>query len=279
MRVADQVHVIASVDGLVAHDVTAVAGANGLAALLPADARERLAREIEQHPVIDVAGARWLPPVLRPEHVLCVGHNFQSHAAEVSAKPTEHPTLFSRFPSSFVGHSEHLMRPFVSDSLDWEGEVVVVIGDGGRHIAADEAMRHVAGYSVMGENSVREFQLHTPQATAGKNFDGSGSWGPWIVTAEEVVDPSVLEVVTKLNGEQLQHGFLTDLTFDVAHVIEYVSSFVRLEPGDVIALGTPPGIGYRQDPPRYMQDGDELVIAIPGLLELVNGVTNEERDS
>ncbi|WP_200914559.1 MULTISPECIES: fumarylacetoacetate hydrolase family protein [unclassified Aeromicrobium] len=257
------------------HDVSDTAGRSGLVGLLPSDAQQRLADELEQHPVVSLTEATWLPPVPRPEHVVCVGHNFNSHAAEVGAKPTEHPTLFTRFASSFVGHEVPLVAPFVSDTLDWEGEVAVVIGDGGRHISRADAMSHVAGFSVMGENSVREFQLHSPQATAGKNFDGSGSWGPWIVTTDEVPDPAALEIVTRLEGVEVQRGSLANLTFDVSAVIAYVSAFVTLVPGDVVALGTPPGIGHRQDPPRYLQPGERLEVSIPGLLELRNVVRAE----
>ncbi|MFW0795036.1 fumarylacetoacetate hydrolase family protein [Gordonia sp. CPCC 205515] len=278
IEIGDAQRVIATTDGDVIRDVTAAAPRTGLAGLLPRDRRATLRRDLEQYPVIDISGARWLPPVPRPDHIVCVGHNFASHAAEVGATVNAQPTLFTRFPSSFVGHHDPLIRPQVSDSLDWEGELVVVIGDGGRHINADDAAAHIAGYSIMGENSVREYQLHSTQATAGKNFDASGSWGPWIVTADEIGDPTSLEIMTTVNGHRYQHGKVGDMHFNAAQIIDYVSTFTTLQPGDVLALGTPPGIGHRQDPPRYLRDGDHLVIAIPGVMELTNTIQDEKQE-
>lgn len=226
-------------------------------------------------PVLREDEVRWLPPVPEPRRILCAGYNFKTHAAEVDRDVPEHPTFFVRFPSTCVGHREPIVRPPVSDTLDWEGEVGIVIGRGGRFIDSADALDHVAGYTAFGDNSVREFQLHSTQATAGKNFDASGSFGPWIVTRDEVPDPAALEVLTFLNGEQMQHGRLADLVFSVADLIAYASTFTALEPGDVIAAGTPAGIGMRRDPPRYLQPGDELVIEIPGVMRLENRVVDQ----
>ncbi|GAB92013.1 fumarylacetoacetate hydrolase family protein [Gordonia rhizosphera] len=278
VEIDDTMRTVARTARGVVRDVTAATGDCGLAALLPLTQRSALARELDLYPEIDITTARWLPPVPRPEHIVCVGLNFATHAVEVGTKTAAHPTLFTRFASSFVGHHDPLIRPFVSDTLDWEGELVVVIGDGGRHIAAEHAMAHVAGYSLMGENSVREFQLHSGQATAGKNFDASGSWGPWMITIDEIDDPDALEIITTVNGHRYQHGRAADLCFDAAQIIAYVSSFTTLQPGDVLALGTPPGIGHRQEPPRYLRDGDELVITIPGVMDLINTVRDENQE-
>jgi 2-keto-4-pentenoate hydratase/2-oxohepta-3-ene-1,7-dioic acid hydratase in catechol pathway len=258
------------------HDISRFAGPGGLPGLLQAVSFNDLTSlELSHFPVMADPTASWCPPIPRPNKIFCVGLNFGTHAAEVLAEIRDHPTLFTRFPSTFVGHRQPLLRPSVSDTLDWEGEIAVVIGAGGRNIGAENASEHVLGYTVMGENSIREWQLHSKQATAGKNFDNTGSWGPWIVTRDEIADPSTLEIVTELNGVEVQHGKLADLVFDIPTIIEYVSAFTELSPGDVIATGTPAGIGHRQDPPRYLKPGDNLVIRIPGLLELINDVTDE----
>jgi 2-keto-4-pentenoate hydratase/2-oxohepta-3-ene-1,7-dioic acid hydratase in catechol pathway len=234
--------------------------------------------DLPSYPIVDPQQADWLPPVSKPNKILCVGLNYSTHAAEVLADVSEHPTLFTRFPSTFVGHEQPLIRPRVSDTLDWEGEIAVVIGTGGRNIDAEGALEHIAGYTVMGENSIREWQLHSKQATAGKNFDRSGSWGPWIITRDEVPDPAALEIVTELNGERVQRGKLADLVFDIGSIVAYISTFTELSPGDVIATGTPAGIGHRQNPPRYLSPGDILTIRIPGFVELSNQVFDDAED-
>lgn len=266
---------VASTDGKAAHDITEIT-AGDLTRVLSGAGRDALRqRQIEDLPLVDLDGVRWLPPVPRPERILCVGLNYASHASEIARGATAHPTLFSRFPSSFVGHGTPVERPRVSDTLDWEGEIAFVIGDGRRDIAAADALDHVAGYTLMAENSVRGYQEHSRQATAGKNFDRSGSWGPWIITADEVPDPAALELRTYLNGKQKQKASLAELVFSIQVIIEYVSSFTQLVPGDVIATGTPAGIGLRETPPRFLRPGDELVVEIPGLLTLANSVRDQ----
>ncbi|MFC9833631.1 fumarylacetoacetate hydrolase family protein [Rhodococcus sp. NPDC127530] len=230
-------------------------------------------QDLGRCPVIDLDQiTRWLPPVTDPRRILCVGFNYHNHAVEMDKEPPQHPTFFVRFPSSLVGHMEPVERTPVSDSLDWEGEIAIVIGRGGRNIRAHDAAHHVWGYTAFADNSVREFQLHGTQATAGKNFDRSGSVGPWLVTADEIADPKALEVHTYLGDNRVQAGVLADLVFDIPSVIEYVSTWTTLTPGDIIATGTPAGIGYRQDPPRYLQPGEVLTIDIPGVTRLVNHI-------
>ena len=266
---------VASTDGKSAHDITEIT-AGDLTRVLSGAGRDALRqRKIEDLPLVDLEDVRWLPPVPRPERILCVGLNYASHASEIARDAAAHPTLFSRFPSSFVGHGTPVERPRVSDTLDWEGEIAFVIGDGRRDIAAADALDHVAGYTLMAENSVRGYQEHSRQATAGKNFDRSGSWGPWIITADEVPDPAALELRTYLNGKQKQKASLAELVFSIQTIIEYVSSFTQLAPGDVIATGTPAGIGLRETPPRFLRPGDELVVEIPGLLTLANSVCDQ----
>lgn len=219
----------------------------------------------------------FLPPVLNPSRILCAGFNYRDHAVEAAAKIPEHPTFFVRFPSSLVGHKVPLVQPVQSSMLDWEGELAVVIGRAGRHIAPNNALQHVAGYSCFGDHSVRDFQMHSTQATAGKNFDASGAWGPWLVTRDEVPDPETLEVSTRVNGVTRQHGRTADMIFDIAALIAYASSFTTLEPGDVIATGTPSGIGGRMTPPVFLHPGDVVTIEIPRVGTLFNHVVAEVR--
>lgn len=217
----------------------------------------------------------FLPPIPDPHRILCAGFNYRDHAREASAKPSEYPTFFVRFPSSLVGHDVPLVLPKASAMLDWEGELAVVMGRSGRHISAADALSHVAGYACFGDHSVRDFQLHGTQATAGKNFDQSGAWGPWLVTADDVPDPSALELRTRVNGVTLQNAKTADLIFDVASLIEYISTFTTLEAGDVIATGTPAGIGGRMTPPKFLNAGDVVSIEIDGVGTLTNHVIEE----
>jgi 2-keto-4-pentenoate hydratase/2-oxohepta-3-ene-1,7-dioic acid hydratase in catechol pathway len=218
----------------------------------------------------------WLPPVSDATRILCAGFNFHNHAKEVDKKPADHPTFFTRYASSFVGAGQPLIRPCASTWLDWEGEIAIVVKRGGRAIPVASALDYVGGYVCLGDHSVRDFQLHGTQATAGKNFDGSGSMGPWIVTDEEVKDPTQLEVVTYLNGEQVQHGRLSDLIFDIPTLVSYVSTFMALRPGDIIATGTPSGIGGRREPPRWLTPKDEIVVEATGLGRLLNTIIDEQ---
>lgn len=229
-------------------------------------------------PSLDGDSASFLPPVPDPRRVLCAGFNYAAHAAESDHERPEQPTFFVRFASSHVGHRQPIVRPQASEMLDWEGELAVVIGREGRHVAPEQALSHVAGYTCFADNSVRDYQMHGTQATAGKNFERSGSFGPWLTTADEVGDPEGLEVITRLNGEQVQHGKLRDLVFGIPALVAYVSTFTRLQPGDVIATGTPSGIGLRRDPPRFLAAGDVLEVEVPGVGRLENPVMDEAMD-
>lgn len=226
-------------------------------------------------PCRPLAGLQWLPPVPAPGKILCVGLNYGRHIAEAGRDLPAHPSMFVRFADSVVGHREPVWKPRASDRFDYEGELAVVIGRGGRHIAAEDALSHVAGYTCMAENSVRDFQKHNAQVTPGKNFERSGAIGPWLVTADEVGDPSRLEVMSRLNGELMQHGQVSDLIFPIPELIAYISAFTPLSPGDIIATGTPEGVGSSRKPPRFMVAGDTLEVDIPGIGTLVNTVADE----
>jgi 2-keto-4-pentenoate hydratase/2-oxohepta-3-ene-1,7-dioic acid hydratase in catechol pathway len=217
----------------------------------------------------------WRQPVLDPEKIICVGLNYRTHGSEVGADISDKPSLFVRFRNSLVAHDEPIVRPRNSPMFDYEGELAVVIGRGGRHIPPDRALEHVAGYTCFAENSVRDFQRHSRQATAGKNFERSGSVGPWIVTADEIPDPAKLTLVTRLNGEEVQRASTSDLIFSVPELVAYVSSFTRLEAGDLIATGTPSGVGSARKPPLWMKAGDVLEVEISDIGCLRNIVVDE----
>jgi 2-keto-4-pentenoate hydratase/2-oxohepta-3-ene-1,7-dioic acid hydratase in catechol pathway len=226
-------------------------------------------------PYRTLAGLRLLPPVPAPRKILCVGLNYGRHVAEAGRELPAHPSMFARFADSFVGHEAPVWKPRLSDKFDYEGELAVVIGRAGRHIAARDALSHVAGYTCMAENSVRDFQKHNAQVTPGKNFERSGAIGPWLVTADEVGDPARLQVITRLNGTVMQQGDVSDLIFPIPELIAYISAFTPLSPGDVIATGTPEGVGASRKPPRFLAVGDTLEVEIPGIGTLVNTVADE----
>ncbi len=228
-------------------------------------------------PATPLARLGWLPPVPRPSRVLCVGLNYRSHVEEsVSIAPAAaRPTIFVRFPSSHVGHEQGLVAPAVSDTFDYEGEVGVVIGRGGRHIAAADALDHVLGLTPFMDGSVREFQRHTSQFTPGKNFDASGAYGPWITTLDEIDDLDAVTVTTRVDGEQLQHAPLADLITPIPEIVAYCSTFTTLEPGDVIATGTPGGVGVARDPQLFLRPGMTVEVEVSSVGTLTNPVVAE----
>jgi acylpyruvate hydrolase len=219
----------------------------------------------------DVAEAelQFLPPLNRAPKIICLGLNYRDHAAEGGFAVPEFPTLFGRFNSSLIGHGAPIIKPPVSDQLDYEGELVAILGKGGKDIAHDAALDHVIAYSVFNDGSIRDYQMKTPQWTAGKNFDDTGAFGPWIVTADELPAGAVgLKIETRLNGQTVQSASTSDMVFDVATTIELLSTFMTLEAGDVLVMGTPSGIGLARKPPLFMKDGDvcEVEIEKVGLL-------------
>ena len=220
-----------------------------------------------------VAEVGWLSPIGPAAKVVCVGLNFSTHATEVARDAAGSPTIFPRFPDSFVGAGRPVVRPFDAQSLDWEGEAALVVGSPGRRVPVEDAMAHVAGFTCMAENSERDWQRHTGQVTAGKNWYASGACGPWITTLDELTLP--LRVTTRLNGDVAQDDTTDHLTFGFAELVSYISTFTPLRPGDVIATGTPAGIGFRRDPPRYLAPGDELTVEVSGVGVLRNTVVDE----
>lgn len=231
---------------------------------------------LKNAPIYALESVQLLPVIPNPEKILCIGLNYESHRIETGMPEMEHPVLFTRFSSTQVGHQGAIVRPNVSEKLDFEGELAVIIGQGGRHIKREDALKHVAGYSCYNDASIRDWQMHTQQFTAGKNFDATGAFGPWMVTPDEIPDLPSHTVTTRLNGEQVQHAPFSDLIFDVPALIEYISTFCTLSVGDVIVTGTPGGVGVKRKPRLYMKPGDLIEVEISGLGVLSNPVIQEE---
>ncbi len=226
-------------------------------------------------PDVPVSEVRFLPPILDPGRILCVGLNYRSHIEETGRQVPAHPTIFVRFPDSHVGHGEPMVRPKVSDEYDFEGELAVIVGRGGRHIPASEASGRIAGYSCYNDGSVRDFQRHSTQFTSGKNFWHSGGFGPWLVTADEIPDPGALHLETRLNGQLMQSAPTRDLLFDVPCLVEYLSRIFPLRPGDVISTGTTGGVGKARNPPVFLKPGDRIEVEISGIGTLSNRIEDE----
>ncbi|QHE86494.1 fumarylacetoacetate hydrolase family protein [Hydrogenophaga sp. BPS33] len=215
---------------------------------------------------------RLLPVIPNPGKLICVGLNYKTHVAETKRADSEFPSLFLRFNDSLAAHGETVLRPSFSERFDWEGELAFVIGKGGRHIAKENAFEHIAGYACFNDVSVRDWQRHTHQFTPGKNFPGTGPFGPFLATRDEVPDVTALQLQTRLNGQVVQNASVGDLIFDIPTIVAYISRFTPLSPGDVIATGTPGGVGDRREPPLYMKEGDVVEVEITGLGILRNPI-------
>lgn len=222
--------------------------------------------------VLEAAQLRLLPVIPNPGKIICVGLNYKTHVAETQRGDSEHPSLFIRFADSLAADGDTVLRPAFSERFDWEGELAFVIGQGGRHIPEAQAFEHIAGYCCFNDISVRDWQRHTHQFTPGKNFPGTGPLGPSLVTRDEVPDLGQLTLETRLNGQVVQHASVADLIFPIPVIISYISRFTPLSPGDVIATGTPGGVGDRREPPLYMKDGDVIEVEITGLGILRNTI-------
>jgi 2-keto-4-pentenoate hydratase/2-oxohepta-3-ene-1,7-dioic acid hydratase in catechol pathway len=228
---------------------------------------------------IAIDAIRWLPPLEASTRVICAGINYAKHAAEMDRQALSYPALFVRFPESFAGHDVDVVRPRLTNAFDYEAELAVVIRRAGRHVSVEQAMTHVGGYTCMAENSARDYQKHNAQVTPGKNFDLSGALGPWIETADGIANPESLVVTGRLNGEIVQCAPVSELICPIARLIAYISTFTALKPGDVIATGTPEGVGASRNPPRFMQAGDVFEVNIEGVGLLRNRVAAEKEVS
>ncbi|HSG65314.1 MAG TPA: fumarylacetoacetate hydrolase family protein [Gammaproteobacteria bacterium] len=229
-------------------------------------------------PDLDLAEIVQLPVIPNAAKILCVGINYLSHIKETGRDVPKYPVLFTRFADTFVGHEQPIVRPRVSTDLDYEGELAVIIGKPGRHIEREHALEHVAGYTCCNEGSVRDYQYHTIQFTAGKNFFHSGSLGPWLLTTDEQPDPTRFHLQTRINGTVLQDAPVSDLCFDIPQLIEYCSIWTPLGAGDIIVTGTPGGVGRVRKPPIWMRPGDVVEIDIRGIGTLRNTIVDETAD-
>ena len=233
----------------------------------------RIGKSLGQSPAIDLNAVRLLPPVPVPPKILAVGLNYDDHLKESGLKKPDYPEIFARFATSLIAHQEPIRRPRESTALDYEAELAVVIGKPGRRIPREQALDHVAGYSLFNDASLRDFQLRTPQWTMGKNFDGTGSFGPWLVTPDAVPPgASGLRIQGRLNGRVMQDSRTDLLIFSVATLIETISVAMSLERGDVIITGTPGGVGAARKPPVFMKPGDIFEVEIEKLGVLTNPV-------
>jgi 2-keto-4-pentenoate hydratase/2-oxohepta-3-ene-1,7-dioic acid hydratase in catechol pathway len=263
--------------------VVVIQGA-GLSSLLEviaggADSLNRVRRWIGGPPSnrsLDPASLTLAAPIPRPPKLICIGLNYRDHAAEAKLAIPEVPTMFAKFPTSVIGPGRPIVLPRNSTKPDYEAEFAVVIGRRGRHVAEDRWRDYVFGYTILNDVSARDFQMATSQWMIGKTFDTFAPLGPAIVTADEIADPHNLRISLTINGETMQDSNTSNLIFKVPQLIAYLSSVFTLEPGDIIATGTPAGVGFARKPPRWLQPGDEVRIQIEGIGELVNPVVAEQ---
>ena len=229
---------------------------------------------------IALADVSYLPTIANPEKIICIGVNYANRNAEYrdNSDDPDYPSVFMRTPDSLTGHQQPLIRPPESPQLDYEGEIVIVIGKTGHRIAEKDALSHIAGLTIMNEGTIRDWVRHAKfNVTQGKNFVHSGSLGPWMVSADEFSSYENLWVTTRVNGEVRQHDTTANLMFPFAYLISYLSTFFVLKPGDIISTGTPNGAGARFDPPKYLAPGDVVEIEVPGIGTLSNGITDEDQ--
>ena len=266
---------------VVGHGVVDLGAAMGhrhadLKALLAADALAEAAQLVAaRQPDLPLAGLTLLPVIPNPDKIWCCGLNYADHVRETHREVTEQPTFFMRFAASQVGHGQPMLRPRESTQLDYEGEIAVIIGKGGRRIAEADAAAHVAGYACYNDGSMHDWQRHTSQYGPGKNFWRTGGFGPWMVTADEIPFGTTLTLVTRLNGQEMQRATTDMLIHSIARQIAYVSTVAPLVPGDVLVTGTPGGVGSRRNPPVWMKAGDVVEVEIDRVGVLRNPVADE----
>jgi 2-keto-4-pentenoate hydratase/2-oxohepta-3-ene-1,7-dioic acid hydratase in catechol pathway len=232
---------------------------------------EKLKSSAPSYPLSKV---KFLSPIPDPEQIICIGRNYAAHASEAGVAAPEFPSLFIRLTSSLAPHNSPMICPKLSGDFDYECELALVIGKAGRHIPRENALDHVFGYSCFNDGSIRDVQFKHSTA-AGKNFVATGGIGPWIVTVDEIPDPSRLTIMTRINGRELQHAPIADMIFDVQAIISYVSGFTRLLPGDILSTGTPDGVGFPRKPPLWLKPGDVVEVETTGIGILRNPIIAE----
>jgi 2-keto-4-pentenoate hydratase/2-oxohepta-3-ene-1,7-dioic acid hydratase in catechol pathway len=231
---------------------------------------------LDTAPIVPLSEVELVAPILRPTKIICIGLNYRDHAIESKMELPKTPTVFSKYPSVTIGTSESIVLPKNSEKPDYEGELALVIGKNGRHIAAGDWQKHVFGYMNLNDVSARDFQMATTQWMIGKTFDTFAPMGPYLVTADEVPDPHNLDISLDINGEVLQHSNTRELIFRIPDLIAYLSSVFTLEAGDVISTGTPAGVGFSYKPPRWLKPGDKVTVKVEGLGALTNLCVLEE---
>lgn len=242
------------------------------------EGRSKIENFVHNPPVdsaFPLASVRLLAPIPRPPKLICIGLNYRDHAAEARQEIPKVPTIFAKFSNIVIGPGQAIVLPKISRKPDYEAEFMFVIGAGGRHIAPEDWQRHVFGYTIFNDVSARDVQSATSQWMIGKSFDTFAPMGPYLVSADEIPDPHALDISLRIGGEVLQHSNTRELIFRIPDLVAYLSSVVTLEPGDVVATGTPGGVGFARKPPRYLQPGDEVTISIEGIGELCNPVIAE----
>ena len=246
-----------------------------LKAVIAGNAFSKIKPFLLEAPDYQLSEVAWLPVIPNPDKIVCVGLNYQDHVVETGRDNTEQPAIFLRVADSQVGHRQPLLRPRESQNLDFEAEIAVIIGKAGRRISQQDSWSHVAGYSCYNDGSVRDWQRHTIQWTAGKNFARTGGFGPWMVTADEIPPGTKMTLSCRLNGQQMQHATTEQMIFKIPKIIEYVSTWTTLLPGDVLVTGTPGGVGARRTPPLWMKSGDKVEVEIDKVGILENSIADD----
>ncbi len=262
-------------DGVV--DVGAMApGFADLKAAIAADALAGLAAQAAGKAAdLPLAGLTYLSVIPNPTKILCAGLNYRDHQAETGRGGEPYPTIFTRFAAAQVAHGQAMWRPKESANLDFEGEIALIVGKGGRRIAKEDWLSHVAGFAPYNDGSVRDWQRHTSQFTPGKNYARTGGFGPWMMTPDEVGDTNAMDLTTRLNGEVVQHATSAQMVFSFADLMAYCSTFIDLEPGDVLVTGTPGGVGAARKPPLWMKAGDTVEVEVKPIGVLSNPIVDE----
>ena len=263
-------------DGEGVVDVGSRSDFTSLRDVLEAGALSSLPQECGDSADIALQDVDYAPTITNPKKILCVGLNYKAHQEETGRGGEGFPTIFVRFAAAQVAHQKPIIRPKESQSLDFEGEIAMIIGRPGRRIDRESALSHVAGFGIYNDGSVRDYQRHTSQFTPGKNFACTGGFGPWMMTSDEIGDLGEMEITTRLNGEVMQNAKADLLVHGFEELIEYCSTFVELEPGDVIVTGTPGGVGVARNPPMFMDEGDLIEIEVAPIGTLSNKVEREK---
>ncbi len=252
------------------------AQAPDLKSLIAHNMLDQAAKALASHkPDLKFADLHLLPVITNPNKIVCVGLNYADHVRETGRELTESPALFLRVSESQIGHGQNIVRPPESHRLDYEGEIAVVIGKGGRRISEADSWSHIAGYSCYNDGSIRDWQVSTTQWTAGKNFWRTGGFGPWMVTADEIKPDQKMTLITRLNGQELQRATTDMMIHSIPRQIAYISTFIPLEPGDVIVTGTPGGVGNKRTPQVFMKPGDVVEIEVDAVGILRNGIVDD----